>query len=178
QRELGLMAGEPVTASGFTPSVYSLLPEVIERAGRTTKGCITAIYTVLTEKERLEDDPVASEAKSLLDGHIILSTKLVERAHFPAIDPLKSLSRVMHNIVTPEHSKNAGSVRKALSTYDEVELLLRIREYESGTDALIDESVKIKPLIDTWAKQGKDEAADFASTTSRMATIGRGLERI
>lgn len=178
QRELGLMAGEPVTASGFTPSVYSLLPEVIERAGRTTKGCITAIYTVLTEKERLEDDPVASEAKSLLDGHIILSTKLVERAHFPAIDPLKSLSRVMHNIVTPEHLKNAGSVRKALSTYDEIELLLRIREYESGTDPLIDESVKIKPLIDTWAKQGKDESAELTSTTSRMATIVKGLERI
>lgn len=171
QRELGLMAGEPSTQSGFTPSVYSILPELIERSGRSEKGCITAIFTVLMEKEKLEDDPVASEAKSLLDGHIYLSTKLVEKNHFPAIDPLKSLSRVMDRIVDPKVMENAGLARRAMALHDEIELLIRVNEYEKGTDPLIDEAVKIRPALSQWARQGRSESESFESSSEKLMRI-------
>lgn len=155
QRELGLMAGEPATQSGYTPSVYTALPELIERAGRSERGDITAIYTVLLDGETIEDDPIASEAKSLLDGHIVLTTKLVEKAHFPAISPLKSLSRVMSSVVDKEAVRRANLVRRAYSLYEEVELLIRLNEYQKGNDPLIDEAVRIKPMLDEWCKQDR-----------------------
>ena len=155
QREIGLMAGEPATQAGFTPSVYSILPELIERSGRTEKGNITAIFTVLMETERIEDDPIASEAKSLLDGHIVLTGKLVEKNHFPAIDPLKSLSRVMSSVASSKTKKLAALVKRVYSLYQEVELLIRLNEYQSGIDPLIDEAVKIKPKLDEWCKQDR-----------------------
>ncbi|HEX4843134.1 MAG TPA: FliI/YscN family ATPase [Limnobacter sp.] len=155
QREIGLMAGEPTTQTGFTPSVYTVLPELIERSGRTSQGNITAIYTVLLEGERIEDDPIASEAKSLLDGHIVLSPKLVERNHFPAIDPLKSLSRVMSHVTSTRAADAAALVRQAYATYQEVELLIRLNEYKPGADPLVDEAVRIKPLLDDWCKQDR-----------------------
>lgn len=155
QREIGLMAGEPATQSGFTPSVYSTLPALIERSGLTERGSITAIFTVLMETDRIEDDPIASEAKSLLDGHIILSPRLVEKNHFPAIDPLRSLSRVMHS-VADERARNASAcLRQAYSLYQEVELMVRLNEYKAGSDALIDEAIKIKPELDKWCKQDR-----------------------
>lgn len=157
QREVGLMAGEPSTQSGFTPSVYSILPELIERAGRTPKGDITAIYTVLMEREKLEDDPIASEAKSLLDGHIVLSNKLVEKSHFPAIDPLKSLSRVASHVSSQRTQALAALARRAYALYQEVELLIRLNEYQEGTDPLIDEAVRVKPKLDNWCKQDRFE---------------------
>lgn len=155
QRELGLMAGEPSTQSGFTPSVYSILPELIERSGRTEKGAITAVYTVLLETERLEDDPIANEAKSLLDGHILLSNKLVEKNHFPAVDPLKSLSRVMAHLASPRLIHTSALVRRAYSLYQDVELLIRLNEYQEGTDKAIDEAVRIKPMLDAWCRQDR-----------------------
>lgn len=155
QREIGLMAGEPTTQSGFTPSVYSVLPELIERSGRTGRGNITAIYTVLLESENIEDDPIASEAKSLLDGHVVLSKKLVERNHFPAIDLLKSLSRVMGHVADERTRKLSSLVRRAYSLYQDVELLLRLNEYTAGADALVDEAVRIKPLLDAWCRQDR-----------------------
>lgn len=155
QREVGLMAGEPTTQSGFTPSVYTILPELIERSGRTSKGSITAIFTVLMDGEKVEDDPVASEAKSLLDGHIILSTKLVERSHFPAIDPMRSLSRVMSHVAHKRAFELSGLMRRAYGLYADVELLLRINEYKMGNDPLIDEAVRIKTKLDSWCQQGR-----------------------
>lgn len=155
QRELGLMAGEPSTQSGFTPSVYSILPELIERSGRTEKGSITAVYTVLLETERIEDDPIANEAKSLLDGHILLSSKLVEKNHFPAIDPLKSLSRVMSHVASAKLIRVSALVRRAYSLYQEVELLIRLNEYQKGTDKAIDEAVQIKSKLDDWCVQDR-----------------------
>lgn len=181
QREIGLMAGEPATASGFTPSVYAILPELIERSGRTEKGDITAIYTVLMEGERLEDDPIASEAKSLLDGHIVLSTKLVERNHFPAIDPLRSLSRVMNSVAQSRVQTVAAMARRAYALYQEVELLIRLNEYTPGADVLIDEAVRIKPLLDQWCRQGRfdPEAAEVSSRSlekivNNFETLSRG----
>lgn len=178
QRELGLMAGEPSTQSGFTPSVYSILPELIERSGRSEKGCITAIFTVLMEKEKLEDDPVASEAKSLLDGHIYLSTKLVEKNHFPAIDPLKSLSRVMDRIVDPKVMQSAGLARRAMALHDEIELLVRLNEYEKGTDPLIDEAVKIRPALSQWAQQSRSDVQSLSTSSEQLARIVSGFEKL
>lgn len=171
QREVGLMAGEPATQSGFTPSVYTVLPELIERAGRTSKGSITAIFTVLMEKEKLEEDPIASEAKSLLDGHIYLSSKLVEKSHFPAIDVLKSLSRVMDRIVDSKVMKSAANARRAIALHEEVKLLIRLNEYEKGSDVLVDEAVRIRPLIDGWSKQLRTESSTFESSTEKLIGI-------
>jgi type III secretion protein N (ATPase) len=155
QREIGLMAGEPATQSGFTPSVYAILPELVERAGLTEKGAITAIFTVLMEGDRIEDDPIASEAKSLLDGHIVLSPKLVEKNHFPAIDPQRSLSRVMHSVADQKTKYLSAVLRQVYSLYQEVELLVRLNEYKQGTDPLIDEAIRIKPQLDAWCKQDR-----------------------
>lgn len=178
QRELGLMAGEPSTQSGFTPSVYSILPELIERAGRTEVGNITAVYTVLMEGESLEDDPIASEAKSLLDGHIVLSPRLVERAHFPAIDPLKSLSRVMDSVSNAQHKKCASLARRAYSLYQEVELLIRLNEYREGTDRLVDEAVRIKPLLDSWCQQNRFTPEPLSTALSSLAQIVSDFDKL
>lgn len=178
QRELGLMAGEPATQSGFTPSVYSILPELIERSGRTEKGDITAIFTVLMEGERLEDDPIASEAKSLLDGHIVLSNKLVEKAHFPAIDPLKSLSRVMASVTPAKAQTVAALAKRAYSLFQEVELLIRLNEYQQGTDPLVDEAVSMKPKLDEWCKQGRFAPELFANGQQRLTQIVAQFERL
>lgn len=171
QRELGLMAGEPSTQSGFTPSVYSILPELIERAGRTPKGNITAVYTVLMEGERLEDDPIASESKSLLDGHIVLSNKLVEKNHFPAIDPLKSLSRVASHVASSRSLQASALLRRAYSVYQEVELLIRLNEYQAGNDPIVDEAVLIKPRLDEWCKQGRFDPDSPKQALSRLEEI-------
>lgn len=178
QREIGLMAGEPATASGFTPSVYSILPELIERSGRTAKGSITAVYTVLMEGERLEDDPIAGEAKSLLDGHIILSSKLVERNHFPAIDPLRSLSRVMSNVAAPRLQAVASIARRAYALYQEVELLIRLNEYSHGADALVDEAVRIKPLLDEWCKQSRFQPESIDVSSRNLEKIVANFETL
>jgi ATP synthase in type III secretion protein N len=171
QREVGLMAGEPIGQTGFTPSVYTILPELIERAGKTSKGCITAIYTVLMEKDRLEDDPIASEAKSLLDGHIVLSSKLVEKSHFPAIDPLRSLSRVMDRIAESPNINAASLARRAISLYDEIELLIRLNEYEKGSDPLVDEAIRIRPALAEWAKQAKSEFTSMEDSNKKLSAI-------
>lgn len=178
QRELGLMAGEPSTQSGFTPSVYSILPELIERSGRTPKGDITAIYTVLMEGERLEDDPIASEAKSLLDGHIILTNKLVEKSHFPAIDPLKSLSRVASHVASSRTQALAALARRAYSLFQEVELLIRLNEYQPGTDPAIDEAVSMKPQLDEWCKQGRFDPSSPKQALGRLEEIVSKFEGI
>ena len=178
QRELGLMASEPATQSGFTPSVYSIMPELIERSGRTEKGDITAIFTVLMEGERLEDDPIASEAKSLLDGHIVLSNKLVEKTHFPAIDPLKSLSRVMTSVTGKKTQELASLVKRAYSLYQEVELLIRLNEYQSGTDPLVDEAVRIKPRLDEWCKQGRFAPESPSTALERLDGIVSQFDRL
>lgn len=171
QREIGLMAGEPTTQTGFTPSVYSVLPELIERSGRLAQGSITAIYTVLLETENIEDDPIASEAKSLLDGHILLSSKLVERNHFPAIDPLKSLSRVMSNVADDQTQKLASLLRRVYSLYAEVELLIRLNEYQPGSDELVDEAVRVKPILDEWCRQNRFQSETQARAINKLNNI-------
>ncbi|MCQ8895553.1 FliI/YscN family ATPase [Limnobacter humi] len=171
QREIGLMAGEPSTQAGFTPSVYTILPELIERAGRTPSGNITAIYTVLMEGSKIDTDPVASESKSLLDGHLILNPKLVNRNQFPAVDPLSSLSRVMNHITDQDHQTASACVRSIYDEYEQVELLLRLNEYKTGSDPKTDLAIDLKPKLDHFFKQSRSNLEAFSAMKSKLINL-------
>lgn len=170
QREVGLAAGEPPTRRGFPPSFFSALPRLLERAGPGRGGSITGLYTVLTEGDA-ELDPVAEEVKSILDGHIVLSADLAERNHFPAIDVLKSRSRLMAAVASDMHRDLAGRLRDSLATHAEVELLLRIGEYAAGTDPAVDAAIARQPRIDAFLRQPAAERGDLADTLRRMEEI-------
>jgi len=142
QREVGLSAGEPLTRGGFPPSVFFAFPRLMERAGNNDRGSITAFYTVLMEGSATSQDPIADEIRSIVDGHIILSNKLVELGHFPAIDVLASLSRIADKIISPVHLQTARSARMLLSKYEELEFLLRVGEYKKGQDKIADQAIE------------------------------------
>lgn len=172
QREIGIAAGEPVTRSGLTPSVFAALPRLIERAGTAPVGTITALYAVLVEG-RVDDDPLASELKSLLDAHIVLSPELAQESHFPAIDPLASLSRLQSHLVDAAHSGAAAAVRRLLSRYREVEFLLRVGEYRRGADPQADAAISARPDLRTFLCQDLDEISPFEVTVDRLAALRR-----
>jgi type III secretion protein N (ATPase) len=172
QRELGLAAGEPSTRRGYPPSLFSTLPLLLERAGKTPTGSITALYTVLVEGDDLTE-PVADEMKSLLDGHIVLSGKLAHAHHYPAIDVLKSISRVMGNVVAVEHLNAAGRMRTLLNKYEEVELLVRIGEYQKGSEPLADEALEKIDTINNYLKQGVNEKIGYDETIKRLMEISQ-----
>ncbi|WP_281397139.1 FliI/YscN family ATPase [Kaustia mangrovi] len=167
QRQIGLSAGEPPTRRGFPPSVFELLPGLVERAGRSGEGSITALYTVLVEGDDM-NEPVADEARSLLDGHVVLSRKLAGAGHYPAIDVTASASRVLNRIVAPDHLAAIGKLRALLAKYDEIELLVKIGEYASGSDPVGDEAVARKPAIDAFLRQGLDEFSAFDDTVAAL----------
>ncbi|MFB9288450.1 FliI/YscN family ATPase [Pseudoduganella plicata] len=160
QREIGLAAGEPPARGGFTPSVYTMLPRLIERAGSTPEGSVTAMYTVLVDGESASD-PIGDEAKSLLDGHILLTRKLAEQGHYPAIDVLASISRVMSNVTTREHRKAASHFRELMARYQEMELLIRLGEYKSGADPVADRAVQLRPQQLAFLRQDTSTSADY-----------------
>jgi type III secretion protein N (ATPase) len=170
QREIGLAAGEPPTRRGFPPSVFATLPRLMERAGQSDKGSITALYTVLVEGDDMTE-PVADETRSILDGHIILSRKLAAANHYPAIDVLASVSRVMSAIVAPEHRQAAGRVRELLSKYDEVELLVQIGEYQQGTDAEADAALARIDAINRFLCQATDERSGFDEAVGQLQAL-------
>ncbi len=170
QREIGLATGEPPTRRGFPPSVFALLPRLMERAGMNEHGSITGLYTVLVEGDDMTE-PIADETRSILDGHVILSRKLAAANHFPAVDVLASASRVMNQVVTPEHRAAAGLLRELLARYDEVELLLRIGEYKAGTDPQTDEAIARNPDIRLFLRQQTREHADFAQTVASLRDV-------
>lgn len=159
-REIGLAAGEPPTRRGFPPSVFSSLPRLMERAGNAERGSITALYTVLVEGDDMTE-PIADETRSILDGHIVLSRKLASANHYPAIDILASVSRVMDAIVSPAHKKAARELRKILAKYAEVELLVRIGEYKHGSDAEADAALTRLDAVNAFLRQGLDEHSGF-----------------
>lgn len=167
QREIGLAAGEPPTRRGFPPSVFSTLPKLMERAGNSDKGSITALYTVLVEGDDMTE-PIADETRSILDGHIILSRKLAAANHYPAIDVQQSVSRVMNAIVSKEHKKKAQALRKILAKYAEVELLVQIGEYKKGADAEADEALSKIQAVNNFLKQGLDEKSTFEETLQAL----------
>ena len=170
QREIGMAAGEPLGRGGLPPSVYSLLPRLVERAGLTREGSITAIYTVLIEQDSM-GDPVADEIRSLLDGHIVLSRKLAERGHYPAIDVLGSLSRILSNVAAPEHMQNMTAFRRLLSAHQQIELLLRLGEYQAGNDALTDLAVESRQRVEAFLRQDLREPATFQETLEHLSEL-------
>lgn len=155
-RELGLSAGEPPVRRGYPPSVFAELPQLFERAGNDAAGSITAFYTVLAEDEDGED-PIAEEVRSLLDGHVILSRKLGQQQHYPAIDVLASVSRVFQRVTADDQQRDAAQLRRLLARHAEVEFLLKVGEYRPGGDPLADEAIEKLPRLNALLRQRPDE---------------------
>ena len=172
QRLIGLATGEPPARRGYPPSVFSVLPQLLERAGPGIVGSITALYTVLVEGDDM-NEPVADEVRSILDGHIILSRKLAASNHYPAIDILTSISRVMTQIVDPKHLHAAGKFRELLSKYQDAELLLKIGEYKQGNDAITDEAIAKKDMMNAFLCQGPDDHSSFEETIKKLEGLAR-----
>ena len=170
QREIGLAAGEPPTRRGFPPSVFATLPRLMERAGQSDKGSITALYTVLVEGDDMTE-PVADETRGILDGHIILSRRLGAANHYPAVDVLASISRVMTMIVPKPHIDAAGKLRQLLAKYSEVEMLIKLGEYKPGGDAVTDEAVRKIDAINKFLRQGVHEKATFDETIQALTAL-------
>ncbi len=170
QREIGLAAGEPPTRRGFPPSVFAILPRLMERAGMNDKGSITAFYTVLVEGDDM-NEPVADETRSILDGHIILSRKLGTANHYPAIDILASVSRVMNAIVTTEQRAWAGRLRELMAKYEEIELFLRLGEYKHGSDLVADKAIERIGAIKAFLCQKPEECSDFQEVVTQLKML-------
>ncbi len=170
QREIGLAAGEPPTRRGFPPSVFATLPQLMERAGQSEKGSITALYTVLVEGDDMTE-PVADETRSILDGHIILSRRLGAANHYPAIDVLASVSRVFNAVTSDEHRQMASRLRLLMAKYAEVEMLIKLGEYKPGGDAVTDEAVKKIDKINAFLKQGTHEKSTFEETLKKLKEL-------
>ncbi len=170
QREIGLAAGEPPTTKGYPPSVFALLPKLVERAGRSPSGTITAFFTVLVEGDD-HNDPIGDTVRGLLDGHIWLSRKLSTRGHYPAIDPIESISRLMPDICDPDHLKAARAMRKLLGVYLDNEDLISIGAYRQGSSPEIDQAIRMKPQIDRFLQQDVGEPALLAETVERIKKL-------
>ncbi|MDL4454970.1 EscN/YscN/HrcN family type III secretion system ATPase [Klebsiella michiganensis] len=166
-REIGLAAGEPPAAGSYPPSFFARLPRLLERAGPAETGSITGIYTVLVEGDNL-NEPVADEVRSILDGHIVLSRKLAQANHYPAIDIGASVSRVMGQITTPEHRQDAGKLRRLMAAWQEIELLVRVGEYQRGQDEQSDEALDKKEAIRAFLCQEVSEKESFEQTLERL----------
>lgn len=170
QREIGLASGEPPTRRGFPPSVFSLLPQLLERAGPGATGSITGFYTVLTEGDGTLD-PVAEDIRGILDGHVVLSSKLARSEHYPAIDVLQSRSRVMAHVADQQHLSTAGRVRELMARYEEIELLLRVGEYQPGSDPLADEACRKINDIKAFLRQKQTEQTPWPETLARLKVL-------
>jgi len=170
QREVGLSAGEPPARHGYPPSVFALLPRLIERAGATPAGAITAIYTVLVAGNDL-DEPIADEVRGLVDGHIVLDRRLAQRGHFPPIDVVSSVSRLMHRVTDPQHAADAAQVRARLAVYEEHRDLITLGAYQPGRDPMVDVAVGAYPAIEDLLRQSRDEHAEWDRVLGQLATL-------
>jgi flagellum-specific ATP synthase len=168
QRQIGLAAGEPPTTKGYTPSVFSLIPSLLERAGPGAgRGSITGVFTVLVEGDDIHD-PVADMVRGVVDGHIVLSRRLASHGHYPAIDVLQSLSRTMPHTTSLEQQAAAVRVRDLMATWHENEELVRLGAYRKGTDPAVDRAIQLKPAIDAFLKQRVDEAQPFDQVVAQL----------
>ena len=170
QREIGLAVGEPPVARGYTPSIYAELPKLLERSGNFEKGSITAVYTVLVEGDDT-NEPIADTVRGILDGHIVLSRKLANANHFPAIDVSASISRLMTEIVTPEHRRLSGKLRDILSIYEKNEDLIAIGAYKSGTNPKLDYAISKIDSINNFLKQGINETFSYDESLKQLERI-------
>ncbi|GMV43234.1 MAG: ATP synthase [Myxococcales bacterium] len=177
QRELGLATGEPPTTRGYPPSAFAIIPQLLERAGMGVGvGSITGFYTALLEGDDL-GDPIGDAIRATTDGHVLLSRRLAERGHFPAIDVLGSVSRVMPEVVTPDHRDAAAAVRRCLADLREVEELLALGAYERGSVVRFDRALSFADEILTALRQPAEEPRDFTQSCARVAAIGRKIIR-
>ncbi len=176
QREIGLSLGEPPASKGYTPSVFSTLPKLLERAGTGDRGgSITGIYTVLVEGDDM-DDPVADSARSILDGHIVLSRKIAQRNHFPAVDVLQSASRVARAVTQKDQQEWTGAIKEWMALYAQAEDLINIGAYTKGANAKIDQAMAVHDRIQAFLRQGVEERSAFDQTRAMMLGIVRAAQ--
>jgi flagellum-specific ATP synthase len=172
QREVGLAVGEPPATRGYTPSVFALLPKFLERAGANKSGTITGLYTVLVEGDDM-NEPVADAARSILDGHIVLSRNLAHKNHYPAIDVLASISRVMNNIVDDEHKASAGIIRNLMANYVKNEDLINIGAYVKGTDPNTDLAISMHDKIENYLIQKENDKSDYEKSKQMLIDLAK-----
>jgi flagellum-specific ATP synthase len=170
QREIGLTVGEPPVARGYPPSVFAMLPRLLERAGTSDKGSITGLYTVLAEGDDMQD-PIADTVRSILDGHIVLSRTLAQENHYPAIDVLQSVSRLFNTLSTPDHLAASGVVRDAMFAYQQARDLINIGAYVAGSNPQIDRALRLQPHIQSFLRQAPNNPTDMAETLAMVAAI-------
>ena len=170
QREIGLASGEPPVSRGYPPSVYSEMPKLLERAGNSDKGSITGLYAVLVDGDDF-NEPIADTARGILDGHIVLSRSMAQKNHYPAIDVLQSISRVMSSVATKEHKELAGKIKEILATYRDAEDLINIGAYKSGSNPDIDFAIEKIGMVNAFLKQSTDEKFLFDDIIQQMRDI-------
>lgn len=177
QREVGLAVGEPPTTKGYTPSVFAMLPKLLERTGSNEHGSITAFYTVLVDGDDL-NEPISDAVRGILDGHFVLDRRLAEAGQYPAINVLKSVSRLMNSVATKSHIETANQVRDLIATYEENNELIQIGAYQHGSNEKIDQAIAFHPEITSFLKQGIEERATFQQTIEKLEQLlqmGGGL---
>lgn len=170
QREVGLATGEPPATRGYTPSVFALMPKFLERAGANKYGTITGLYTVLVEGDDM-NEPIADTSRSILDGHIVLSRDLAHKNHYPAIDVLASISRVMNNVVSNEHKSAAGKIRNLLASYRKNEDLINIGAYVKGSDSMTDKAIEHIDKINAYLIQQTDDKTGFETSKNELIKL-------
>lgn len=179
QREIGLAAGEPPATRGYPPSVFALLPRLLERSGRSDLGSITGLYTVLVEADDT-NEPIADSVRGILDGHVMLSRKLAEQAHWPAIDVLSSISRSMNDIVATGHREAAANVKRLLATYQQSEDLISIGAYQPGSNRSVDLAIRMRDRINDHLQQSTSEHVEFAQAVEsllRLEKLREGMQQ-
>jgi flagellum-specific ATP synthase len=176
QREIGLAVGEPPTTKGYPPSVFSLLPKLLERCGPQSRGSISGLFTVLVDGDDF-NEPIADAARSILDGHVVLSRTLAARHHFPAIDITNSTSRVMHDIVDREHQDAAAFIKMLMGVYQENFDYVQIGSYQAGTNPTLDTAIRLMPSIEKFLKQDRSEQCSYEKSLEQLAAILHGPNR-
>jgi flagellum-specific ATP synthase len=170
QREVGLAAGEPPSSKGYTPSVFSLLPKLLERSGKFRRGSITAFYTVLVEGDDM-NDPVADSVRSILDGHVVLERELASRGHYPCVDVLNSISRLMPHLVPPEVRQAAEEIRDLMTTYKKAEDLINIGAYKRGSNPRLDRAIDRIDSINEFLRQRAEEPSELSFTHQQILQL-------
>ena len=170
EREIGLATGEPPTTKGYTPSVFAKLPKLLERSGMSNEGSITAFYTVLVEGDDM-NEPIADSVRGILDGHIVLSRNIAAKNHFPAIDISSSISRIMKAVVSNQHFMASGQLKENLAIYSESEDLINVGAYESGSNPMIDEAIRLNMPISKYLRQNIDESYSYEESLELLKNI-------
>ncbi len=177
QRQIGLVAGEPPTTKGYTPSVFNLLPELLERSGRTKTGSITGFYTVLVEGDDMTE-PISDAVRSITDGHLWLSRALANRGHYPAIDVLESVSRIMIDVADKAHLTAAREIQRLMATYRDIEDLVNLGAYSSGSNPEADVAIKAQPLVQEFLRQAIDHGCRFSEARSALLSLAERVRKM